>query len=1011
VIKCSGAKMENRINILNKEEIQNYYDVPKFSNENREEFFSLNDKEETELNKLRKKNAKAFFLLQLGYFKSKRKIFTIDLKKCYRDLRYINKVYLNGKSLPVKLPSTGNITSCNNKVLSLTGYKPFNKQNKNILKEFVQFTVRKTLNPRTIFSDIVDFLDDEKIELPGYSYLQKLIGSNIEIEHKRMGKIVKKKLMPANVKLFDNLTKDDDIYKVRLIKRNAKDFKIKEIHQETERHKLMKPLFPFCMACIKEFSLAPENVIYLASLLDYYSMYKLGRMKNDYSSVILISYLYFRYIKSNDVLIESMQHWIRKYRKSSTEYAKNKVFKQISGIKSNKNKVAELLKMYNDKEISGNSKFKTIRKKAHKKMNPEEIEYYANYLLNELTDVGELKWEYFKSKATRIKQNIRPIFLALEFYCKNTNDPIINAIDRLKTAIKNKKSLSKEKNLPQSFIPKHLRKYIIRNGQIDEDCYEIVIYYQIINKFEAATLYIRNSKEYRALTEDLASDSMWENRKNIINNLPYPKFKMSIKNHLEFLEDILEEKLSSLSQDVSQGINKAINVVNKKGQQKWSLSKYTPQEEINNPFFDGLKQRNISDVIYYVHKKTGFLNYFSHIAPRYSKGDFNEKSAIACLVAMGSNLGLSKMSDISNIDLRQLTNTYQNYFRLETLGKACAVINNDTSKLFAFDLYKIDDKVHASVDGQKFGVESNIYKARYSPKYLGSRKGVVCDSIIANHLPIAARIIGANQHESHFLYDLIFNNLTTIDPKTISTDMHGVNNVNFALLYMFDREFSPRYTSINSRINSFYCFKNLSHYKNRIIKPFKRINKSLIISEWDNLLRIFLSLAMKETNQSTVVRKLSSNKFNSRTKLALWEFDNIIRTIDTLNYLNNEYKRKGVNKALCRGEAYHQLKRAVVNVGGERLKGTTENEIMIWDECARILTSCIIYYNMELLSKIMGHEKIKDSNVYEYFKSISPVAWRHINFLGKYEINDVDFEFDISSIVNGIDLEFFKAMA
>jgi hypothetical protein len=118
-----------------------------------------------------------------------------------------------------------------------------------------------------------------------------------------------------------------------------------------------------------------------------------------------------------------------------------------------------------------------------------------------------------------------------------------------------------------------------------------------------------------------------------------------------------------------------------------------------------------------------------------------------------------------------------------------------------------------------------------------------------------------------------------------------------------------------------------------------------------------------------------------------------------------------VIKALCRGEAYHQLKRAVVNVGGERFKGTTENEIMIWDECARILTSCIIYYNMELLSKIMGHEKIKDSNVYEYFKSISPVAWRHINFLGKYEINDVDFEFDISSIVNGIDLEFFKAMA
>lgn len=83
----------------------------------------------------------------------------------------------------------------------------------------------------------------------------------------------------------------------------------------------------------------------------------------------------------------------------------------------------------------------------------------------------------------------------------------------------------------------------------------------------------------------------------------------------------------------------------------------------------------------------------------------------------------------------------------------------------------------------------------------------------------AARIIGANQYKSHFLYDLIFNNLTNIDPKTISTDMHGVNKVNFALLYMFDRELSPRYTSISSRINSLHCFKNLGDYKTRDRRP------------------------------------------------------------------------------------------------------------------------------------------------------------------------------------------------
>ncbi|MBV8361974.1 MAG: Tn3 family transposase [Deltaproteobacteria bacterium] len=43
----------------------------------------------------------------------------------------------------------------------------------------------------------------------------------------------------------------------------------------------------------------------------------------------------------------------------------------------------------------------------------------------------------------------------------------------------------------------------------------------------------------------------------------------------------------------------------------------------------------------------------------------------------------------------------------------------------------------------------------------------------------------------------------------------------------------------------------------------------IIVGEWDECRRIFVSLALKETTQSTIVRKLSAQARNSRAKRAL----------------------------------------------------------------------------------------------------------------------------------------------
>jgi hypothetical protein len=41
--------------------------------------------------------------------------------------------------------------------------------------------------------------------------------------------------------------------------------------------------------------------------------------------------------------------------------------------------------------------------------------------------------------------------------------------------------------------------------------------------------------------------------------------------------------------------------------------------------------------------------------------------------------------------------------------------------------------------------------ARHSPKYFGLRKGIVFITLVANHVPANAKIIGPNEHESRYV--------------------------------------------------------------------------------------------------------------------------------------------------------------------------------------------------------------------------------------------------------------------
>jgi len=181
------------------------------------------------------------------------------------------------------------------------------------------------------------------------------------------------------------------------------------------------------------------------------------------------------------------------------------------------------------------------------------------------------------------------------------------------------------------------------------------------------------------------------------------------------------------------------------------------------------------------------------VLSRFAKQEADLRIIVACLIAWGTNLGLGRMGESSDLGYATLSSMSNNFIRLETLQEANDEVSNATAELPIFHHYDIDDTVHSSSDGQKFETQIHTVNARHSPKYFGLKKGVVSYAMVANHVPVNATIIGAHEHESHHVFDIVFNNTTDIQPELHSTDTHGTNEVNFAILHIFGYQFAPRY--------------------------------------------------------------------------------------------------------------------------------------------------------------------------------------------------------------------------
>ncbi|HHW4373609.1 TPA: Tn3 family transposase, partial [Legionella pneumophila] len=845
---------------------------------------------------------------------------------------------------------------------------------------------------------------------PKYSTLQSIVSKAINREENRLTLKLERLLNKGEKADLDSLlAKDDLFHNLTLLKKDPKNFKTKEMQKELSKQKKIVALFNKSKMIIPLLNISRQNIQYYTGLAEFYEVNILQKLNRKKARLYLICFVWQRFVKLNDHLTSFFIHKMGTYEDLAKAYAQACVLEAKLGIDPARKTASKILKIIANHDIVPDN----IRPSCYEIVDQKNFSVFAEKLANPSIDERDYTWTYYDNEFSAIKTNLRSIFTALEFNSEQQAN-LGSAIEFMQQLLgKGKVEDIPALGAPLAFAPSGMTKYLIYkkiisgSGKrlkkikfININRYEVILYQQIAKELSSGNLFISDTVNYRRLEDELISKDSWlKDKTKILDNLSNCLNLKPIASLLKAMEKEIDGLYKQVNQRIVSKQNKNIKIDEDK--LTWRLPYKKKEDLANNPFYKKIETVSLASGIEYTAQATGFFESFTHILNKGAKTAVKPEHVKAYLIAQGASIGKKRMAESSDVSIHDLNNVEGTFIRLESLIGAGDQIINHIAKLPIFEYYNLSDYgIHASLDGQKLETKYQTIMARYSTKYFGYGKGVVSYSLIANHLPVNTKVIGANEHESHHVLDIVYNNTSDLKITAVSGDMHSINRVNFAMMYLFGYDFMPRFTQINRKADkNLVAFKKPSEYSKFLIKPSKKIPKQLIIDEWDNILRIIASIAMKETSQSTVIRKLSSYTQANSTLKALIEFDKIIMSIYMLKYIDDVEMRRCVHRALNRGEAFHQLRSAILKISGKQLLGKTDKMLEINNQCNKILACCMIYYNTALLSALLEQAKQRgDEALCNEIKRLSPVAWQHFNMLGTFTFCKSEKLIDIQEV-------------
>lgn len=787
------ANNSKRLTVLSEAERLALYNLPDFDDFQRIEYLALSADELALVLRRKDLPEQIYCLLQIGYFKAKQSFFHFFLHEAPpEDIAFALQRYFPGMVLETHSISQYEYYAQRNEIIRLFGYRLWSETDRPICIERATRCARRDVTPTFILTELIAYLGMGKIVRPGYTTLQSVISDALTIERSRLVQLVNAALDgAAQAELQKLLVQEDALSELAAIKQDAKHFGYRMMVTECHKRATLEPLYFIAKELLPKLEISQQNMNYYADLANYYTIYDLRNLKPGQTYLYLLCYAWRRYRQLSDNLVGALGYHMKKLEAKTRESSERQFFVAQVNRRPESPQVGRLLLLYVDDTIEDGRLFGAVREQAFAILSKDVLLATGQRLCEKLPSQMELLWQAVDSVTARCKKHLRPLHMALEFSSTTADSPWLAAIRWLKVTFSRQQKLSQRPcdEIPEGTVPQRLRAYLLEIGGegnatgVRDGRYEFWIYRQVRKRLDAGDLYLNDSMLYRRFTDELVAV---DQQAEVLAQMDIPWLRRPVDRMLETLCAELSDAWKTFDHELRQGKLRHLEYDPEKKTLIWHKPRADKEALSQSTFYGKLLARDITDIFRFVNGHCHFLAALTPLQPRYAKKVADEDSLMAVIIAQALNHGNSGMAETSDIPYHVLDATYQQYLRLSTLKASNDRISNFIGELSIFPHYSFGlDRLYGSVDGQKFEVANPTVKARYSSKYFGTGKGVVAYTLLANHIPLQTELIGAHEHESHFVFDICYHNTSDIMPTTITGDMHSINKANFAILNWF----------------------------------------------------------------------------------------------------------------------------------------------------------------------------------------------------------------------------------
>lgn len=937
------------------------------------------------------------FLLMCGYFKATRRFYQPqDFHE--RDIEAVARI--------LGLPSTGFIPDAYAKqtrqrhqkiILDFHGFTPFDQSTSDALAIEIATMARMHLKPRLVFDRCVDFLIQNRVQVPSAYRLNDLIRAGLHDRKAELIVLMDRHLSEDARVLLDNLfaaPDDKNRYRLTLLKRLSQSTSPSRIKEAVTDFETLSELHDHLAPVLAKLDLGTAGIRYFAGSVLRSEIFQMQRRERNDRHIHAAAFVAHQFHRCQDNMIDL---WLsvmgsfksaaaREYQETLVQERKDQQQQIGIVIEGLDTSVFGVLRDIRSIMAAANLSDAEKVTATQALLDQGKIDDFDQLRDGLAATASEASWhDILEARSVKLQNRLSPLLRVLRFMPNKRAIALLEAIDHFR----NDGDLSAAR-APVGFLDAEQRTALVRSdGSFRVSLYKVFLFQAVTTAIKSGDLNVEHSYKYRPMDAYLIDRNRWHREKTrLLERAGLTEFADP--------EPVLTRLNAALTAQYRTTNDRATNNPHLKLRKDGTFHIATPALDArdSDPLGDLFPQRHdvaLAQVLETVNNHCNMLQSFEHWQQTHVRQATSHPALLAGIMGLGCGIGVRKMARISSsVTESELDHTVNWRFSLENIQAANDAVLKAMDGMELPNLYRQSRaQLHTASDGQKFEVRGDSLHASRSFKYFGQGQGVSAYTFVdeRNFLWHSLMISAADRESAYVIDGLMHNDVVKSDIH--STDTHGYTEAVFGLTHLLGFSFAPRIKGIGKQ--TLYVFKPKQQSDpGWVIGPSKTINEAVIRDNWDDLLRLVVTIKLKENTASDIFRRLNSYSRQHALYQTLKAFGQIIKSLFILRYVDDLALRQAIEKQLNKVELANRFTRAVA-VGNPREYTQTEKEEQeVAEACNRLIRNAIICWNYLYLTRQV--EKAPDAeareNLLRLIAAHSPMSWGHINMLGEYDFSE-----------------------